>query len=98
MAVSAQIKVGPMGAPPVVDLLPTVALNIRRVVVDTHAHLPDMFEITFLDEGGVLDSNKTDIGTYVKLFGGADFSGDAVALIEGEVTAIEADIHRNVTY
>jgi hypothetical protein len=98
MAVSAQIKVGPMGAPPVVDLLPMVAPNVRRVVVDTHAHLPDMFEITFLDEGGVLANNMIDIGTSVKIWGGADDTGDAPALIEGEVTAIEADIHRNVTY
>ena len=98
MAVSAQIKVGPLGAPPVVDLLPMVAPNVRRVVVDTHAHLPDMFEVTFLDEGGVLSNNLIDIGTSVKIWGGADDTGDAPALIEGEVTAIEADIHRNVTY
>ena len=72
MAVSAQIKVGPLGAPPVVDLLPMVAPNVRRVVVDTHVHLPDMFEITFLDEGGVLANNMIDIGTSVKIWGGAD--------------------------
>ena len=34
----------------------------------------------------------------MKIWGGADDTGDAPALIEGEVTAIEADIHRNVTY
>ena len=87
-----------MGVPPTIDLLPMVAPNVRRVVVDTHAHLPDMFEITFLDDGGVLANNMIDIGTSVKIWGGADDTGDAPALIEGEVTAIEADIHRNVTY
>ncbi len=47
---------------------------MRRVVVDTHVHLPDMFEITFLDEGGVLANNMIDIGTSVKIWGGADDS------------------------
>jgi uncharacterized protein involved in type VI secretion and phage assembly len=98
MAVRAQIQVGPFGVPAAVPLLPMVENAIRRVVVDTHVHLPDMFEVTFLDEGGVLANNMIDIGTSVKIWGGADNSNDAPCLIDGEVTAIEAEIHGNVCH
>jgi uncharacterized protein involved in type VI secretion and phage assembly len=87
-----------MGIPPAIPLQPMVEQAVRRVVVDTHVHLPDMFEITFLDEGGVLANNMIDIGTSVKIWGGADDSSDAPCLIEGEVTAIEAEIHGNLCY
>ncbi|MEA2686058.1 MAG: hypothetical protein QOE93_1253, partial [Actinomycetota bacterium] len=98
MSVRAQIAVGPFGVPPAIPLVPMVEQAVRRVVVDTHVHLPDMFEITFLDEGGLLANNKIDIGTSVKIWGGAVDSPDAPALIEGEVTAIEADIQGNVCF
>ena len=75
-----------------------VETALRRVVVDTHAHLPDMFEITFLDEGGVLANNMIDIGTSIKIQGGAADSVDAPTLITGEVTSIECDIQGAVTY
>lgn len=98
MSVRAQIAIGPLGAPPAVQLLPMVEQAVRRVVVDTHAHLPDMFEVTFFDEGGILANNMIDIGTSVKIWGGAVDSTDAPSLIEGEVTAIEAEIHGNVCH
>jgi uncharacterized protein involved in type VI secretion and phage assembly len=91
------IKVGPMNIPPVVPLLPMVESAVRRVVVDTHAHLPDMFEITFYDQGGVLANNMIDIGTSIKVEGGAAFGG-APTLITGEVTSIECDIKGGITY
>lgn len=31
------------------DLLPTVQPKLKRTVVDTRLHLPDMFELTFED-------------------------------------------------
>src|SRR6188768_3322396 len=79
-------------------LVPMAADCLRRVVVDTHAHLPDMFEVTFLDEGGVLANNMIDIGTSVKIQGGSADSADAPTLITGEVTSIEAEIRGAVTY
>ena len=32
-----------------IDLIPTVAPKLKRTVVDTRLHLPDMFELTFED-------------------------------------------------
>ncbi len=85
--VRATIKVGMMGMP----LSPTVEPLVQRVVVDTHLHLPDMFEITILDESGsVIDDANMSIGTEVQIFGGAADSTSAEKLIEGEITSIEA--------
>jgi len=98
VTIRAQIAIGPFGAPAVAPLLPMVEEAIRRVVVDTHVHLPDMFEVTFFDEGGILANSMIDIGTSVKIWGGAVGSTDAPCLIDGEVTAIEADIHGNVCH
>lgn len=98
MSVRAQVQIGPFGAPATLPLVPMVEQAIRRVVVDTHVHLPDMFEVTFFDEGGILANNMIDIGTSVKIWGGAVDSSDAPSLIDGEVTAIEAEIHGNVCY
>jgi hypothetical protein len=32
-----------------IDLLPTVQPKLKRTIVDTRLHLPDMFELTFED-------------------------------------------------
>ena len=85
------ILVGPMNIPPAIPLLPMVESQVRRVVVDTHARLPDMFEITFDDPGGILAMNMIDIGTSVSIKGGQGFSA-APTLITGEVTSIECEI------
>lgn len=86
--VRASVALGPGGIMP---LLPDVERRLVRVVVDTHLHLPDMFELTFLDEeGSVLDDASIQIGTAVQVSGGAPDSSSASELIEGEVTAIEA--------
>jgi len=86
--VRASVKVGsPMGLP----MRPDVERLLTRVVVDTHLHLPDMFELTFLDEEGhaAKDANLS-IGTGVEIFGGAPDSMESKSLIKGEVTSIEA--------
>jgi phage protein D len=93
-----QIAVGPFGVPAAIPLQPLVAEAVTRVVVDTSVHLPDMFEVTFDDQGGVLAQNMIQIGTSVKIWGGADDSPDAPCLIDGEVTAIEAEIEGNRCY
>lgn len=82
------IKVGDIIGMP---LLPGVLDKLTRVVVDTHLHVPDMFEIWFDDEDGtVVDDAGLSIGTSVEILGGqaGDFSG--TSLIKGEVTSIEA--------
>jgi phage baseplate assembly protein gpV len=64
---------------------------LRRVVVDTHLHLPDMFEIRFLDvTGGLIDEIGITIGAAVTISGGKDGDSSAQTLINGEVTSIEA--------
>ncbi len=91
--VRAGVKVGLVGLP----LRPDVERHLARVVVDTHLHLPDMFELTFLDEdGNVADQAGLSIGTAVEVYGGAPDSTSAKKLIAGEVTSIEAicaDLH-----
>jgi phage protein D len=92
--VRASVKVGfPVGLP----LRPDVEPHLARVVVDTHLHLPDMFELTFLDEEGHIAGDAgLRIGAVVEVFGGAPDSTEASSLITGEVTSIEAvcqDLH-----
>jgi uncharacterized protein involved in type VI secretion and phage assembly len=85
--VRAGVKVGkfPM------SLRPDVERYLVRVVVDTHLHLPDMFELTFFDEAGdLVDQAGLSIGTPVEVHGGAADSMDAQLLIAGEITSIEA--------
>jgi hypothetical protein len=98
MSVLPKVSVGPFNIPAAMPLLPMAEDQLRRVVVDTNAHLPDMFEVTFLDEGGVLANNMIDIGTSIKIQGGAADSMDAPTLITGEVTSIEAEVRGAVTY
>ncbi|HEX4722134.1 MAG TPA: phage baseplate assembly protein V [Pseudonocardiaceae bacterium] len=92
--VRASVALGPGGVMP---LSPLVEPKLVRVVVDTHLHLPDMFELTFLDEdGNVLSDAGIQIGTAVQVSGGASGSSSASELVEGEVTSIEAvcaDLH-----
>jgi phage protein D len=89
--VRASVKVGGM------PLRPDVERHLTRVVVDTHLHLPDMFELTFLDEAGsAADDAGLKIGASVEVYGGAPSSSDAKKLIAGEVTSVEAicaDLH-----
>ncbi len=86
--VRASVALGPGGIMP---LSPLVEPKLVRVVVDTHLHLPDMFELTFLDEdGNVLDDAGISIGTAIQVSGGAPDSKTASELVEGEVTSIEA--------
>ena len=85
--VRAGVKVGAIGRP----LGPDAERNLVRVVVDTHVHLPDMFELTFFDEAGdLLHQAGLSIGTPVEVLGGAADSQSAKQLIAGEVTSIEA--------
>jgi phage protein D len=82
------IKIGKLVGLPI---SPLVASKIVKVVVDNHLHLPDMFEITFQDEGGtaVSDANLS-IGATVEISGAKAGDTSPTTLIKGEVTSIEA--------
>ena len=61
-------------------------------LVDTHVHLPDMFEITFEDgDNSVITDLAVKIGSQVEIYGGAPSDSWADCLIKGEVTAIEGE-------
>jgi uncharacterized protein involved in type VI secretion and phage assembly len=83
--VRAGVKVGSL------PLKPDAEKSLVRVVVDTHLHLPDMFELTFFDEAGdLVDKAGLSIGTKIEISGGAADSTSSKKLISGEVTSIEA--------
>lgn len=90
------VKVGKLIGIP---LLPNVLENLVRAVVDTHLHLPDMFELTFLDEEGtVVNDAGLTIGSTVEISAGAADSSSTETLIKGEVTSIEAICQEGVVY
>ncbi len=82
------VKIGkPIGLP----MSPTVMPHLVRTVVDTHLHLPDMFELTFHDiEGTVVKDAGLKIGSVVEISAGPAESDSTTSLIKGEVTSIEA--------
>jgi phage protein D len=82
------IKVGKfIGLP----LLPTVSDLLIRAVVDTHLHLPDMFELYFNDQDGtVVEDAGLSIGASVEIEGAKFGDSSSTTLIKGEVTSIEA--------
>ncbi|HEX5406197.1 MAG TPA: phage baseplate assembly protein V [Pseudonocardiaceae bacterium] len=87
MAVSAKVMVGEgLGGP-----LPDSAAGcLVRVVVDTSLHLPGMFELTFIDDGGtaVTDAGLT-IGATVQVWASGAGDTTGTRLIQGEVTCLE---------
>ncbi|MFC7616674.1 hypothetical protein ACFQV2_27670 [Actinokineospora soli] len=55
-----------IGYPVGVPMLPNHSQQLIRAVVDTHLHLPDMFELTFTDEAGtIVDDTGLKIGAVV---------------------------------
>lgn len=72
---------------------------LLRTVVDTHLHLPDMFELTFVDEAGTLTHDAgIEIGSVVEIKAGKETDTGTTSLIVGEVTAIEAICQANVIF
>ena len=82
------VKVGPGRRP-----LPAPAMGkLIRVVVDTHLQLPDMFELTFVDQAAnVLDDAGLALGTEIEVRGGAMLEKQDWSLVVGEITAIEGN-------
>jgi phage protein D len=63
---------------------------IEVVVVDTHRHRPDMFEITFLDRDlTVAATHALAIGTVVAISSASVTDDRQTELIRGEITAVE---------
>src|SRR5882757_9787533 len=90
------IKIGAVVGLP---LSPLVQSNLVRAVVDTHLHLPDMFELTFIDEAGtVTDDAGLAIGAAVEILAGDATSTGTTSLIKGEVTSIEAICAESMIY
>jgi phage protein D len=83
------IEVGTKPAP----LAGATADRLVRVVVDQHAHRPDMFEITFAAErsGEPLDLSPFAIGTPVSISSAGILHDEVTVLVKGEITAIEGD-------
>jgi phage protein D len=69
--------------------------RLVQTVVDTHLHLPDMFEITFEDSANAV-LKGVHIGSTVEIYGGAPSNTMAEKLISGEVTSIEGDYEDSV--
>jgi phage protein D len=69
--------------------------KLIHTIVDSHLHLPDMFEIMFEDaENSIL--SDVHIGSTVEVYGGAPASTMASKLGVGEVTSIEGDYEDTV--
>src|ERR1700710_1263931 len=74
------------------DLTPLTAPKLVRCVVDTHLHLPDMFELTFEDtENSIISDLMARIGSLVEVYGGKSGDTSATCLIKGEITSIEGE-------
>jgi Type VI secretion system/phage-baseplate injector OB domain len=88
-----------IGHPIGIPLLPFYEELLIRTVVDTHLHLPDMFELTFVDESGSLTTDAgIRIGTVMEIKGGKESDTTTTSLIVGEVTSIEAICQENVIF
>jgi phage protein D len=73
-------------------LAAAVEVLLEQVVVDDHLHLPDMFLLSFRDAGNqVVKQAQLSIGSKVKISVPGPGGGASVLLIEGEVTALEAE-------
>jgi phage protein D len=69
-----------------------VEVLLEQVVVDDHLHLPDMFLLSFRDAAhSVTKQAGIQIGSKVKVAVPGPNGGGPVVLIEGEVTALEAE-------
>jgi phage protein D len=65
---------------------------LELTVVDDHLHLPDMFLLSFRDIGrDVAKQAHFQIGSKVKISAPSPAGGGAEVLIDGEVTALEAE-------
>jgi phage protein D len=71
------------------ELATEVNSLLIKVVVDSHLHLPDMFELTILDQAGkAVDQGHFKLGAKVEVRALGEGSTE-ISLMTGEVTSIE---------
>jgi phage baseplate assembly protein gpV len=70
----------------------TLDVLLEQTVVDDHRHLPDMFLLCFHDQGhDVVKQAHIKIGSKIKISAPDPAKGGSELLIDGEVTALEAE-------
>ncbi|MCJ7623750.1 MAG: VgrG-related protein, partial [Anaerolineaceae bacterium] len=73
------------------DVQSDVIGNLSSLVVDQHAHLPDMFLLRFFDQNlEMMDSGPFDLTKEVEVVA-ISTDGTRVTLIKGEITALEPE-------
>ncbi|HEY2984678.1 MAG TPA: VgrG-related protein [Jatrophihabitantaceae bacterium] len=83
------------GTPLPAEIVPALA----RTVVDTHIHLPDMFVLQFQDTNrDILDRARIRFGSRLVVSATADGDGTQVAVVTGEVTALEQETDSTGTW
>lgn len=76
-----------------------IATLMMRVVVDDNLNLPDMFVLTFRDMARtVVERAGIELGKKIKINALTEDTPGGEALIEGEVTALEAEFDSTGTY
>ena len=73
-------------------------VDLAAVLVEDHLHLPDSFSLTLRDASRKgLETSRATIGSKVSVAVLNDATSSPVVLIKGEVTALEAEIHRGTS-
>jgi phage protein D len=80
-----------VGKPLAIPIMPPYSGQLIRAVVDTHLHLPGMFELHYDDQAGdILDNTNLHIGATVEINAAKYGEQSSTTIMKGEVTAIEA--------
>jgi uncharacterized protein involved in type VI secretion and phage assembly len=74
-------------------------VDLARVEVEDHLHLPDAFTITLRDAArSALAAVGAKIGAKVKISVLSDAAPAPQVLVQGEITALEVELHAGVSY
>jgi uncharacterized protein involved in type VI secretion and phage assembly len=74
-------------------------LDLARAEVEDHLHLPDAFTLTFKDTARTaLSTANIRIGAKVKISVVSDAAPAPQVLLDGEVTALEAEFHSGMSF
>jgi phage protein D/phage baseplate assembly protein gpV len=77
---------------------PLSGVDLMRAEVEDHLHLPDAFTITIKDTvRNALSTANLKIGSKIKISVLSDASPGPVKLLQGEVTALEAEFHAGIS-